>query len=105
MQKCFTTEKPNYGFTNDNIAESVYRKLYNWLDKRYELKNYTDTNDEVCFSFVIKSENEKVYLELSMVGRYAVIFKDTEGKNGAEIIESIGDAATDLEKKIGKADY
>lgn len=68
-------DEPDYSFAKKAFSSRPYAALIQELDKLYAVEEITDSNDDVSFRYVISKSNNQWVIELSMLGRYAVVLQ------------------------------
>lgn len=74
IQKCYgSLEQPNFAFVQETVARAPYRQLVHELAQQFDLIDHTDLNYEVCFAYLLSRQGRQWFVELSMLGTYAVV--------------------------------
>lgn len=92
---------PNYQKISELFNIGIDYKELNKLAYYFWIKDVTDCNEEYCFSFLIKNDDNIYRLELSLVGRYAVLLK-IDGQDAALLSHEY--ITQDKSLRIGFAD-
>ncbi len=66
-------EQPDFSFVSSAISSKPYDALIKNLRELFDVEEITDTNDDVSFRYLLSKSSEQWVVELSMLGRYAVI--------------------------------
>lgn len=68
-------EQPDFSFVNTAISLRPYDPLIQQIRKIFEVEEITDSNDDVSFCYLLSKPKDQWVIELSMLGRYAVVFR------------------------------
>ena len=66
---------PDFSFVNKVALSRPYGLLIEKLCDLFEVEEVTDSNDDVSFRYLVSKSNKRWIIELSMLGRYAVVFR------------------------------
>ncbi|HEX5447272.1 MAG TPA: hypothetical protein VFW87_25880 [Pirellulales bacterium] len=72
-EKYQSLEEPRFEFVADALAERPYSAIVQSLAKLFEVAEDTDANDDVSFGYLLSKGREHLFLQLSMVGPYAIL--------------------------------
>ncbi len=75
IAKYRSLRNPDYSFVSRVYQAEIYKKVIESLSGFFEIQDMTDINDDVSFVYVISSTETEWILMLSMVGRYAALFR------------------------------
>ncbi len=78
-------EDPDFGFAAREYAKRPYDHLIARIRSRFTVQETTDLNDDVSVTLAVTGTEVAFSLYLSLVGRYAALFR----VSGADIIEPI----------------
>ncbi len=67
--------QPDFSFVDKAISSKPYGMLIEKLRDFFEVEELTDSNDDVGFRYVVSKSNDHWIIELSMLGRYAAVFR------------------------------
>ncbi len=91
-------DNPDLSFINKAFTKKPYQELIEKLSDQYSIKDYTDLNYDRSFDYDLSKGDHGYGLKLSMVGKFALLFKLnehnkwdvlTEGRKEASDIISI----------------
>lgn len=68
-------EKPNFSFVSRIVDVNPYMEFIEGLKAYCGIEDITDINYDVSFVYILNCSNQQYMLQLSMVGRYAVLYK------------------------------
>ena len=68
-----STDSPNYSFVMDRYNSQIYKEFISELSTIYSLEENTDLNYDVCLSLQVNIRKKLFVVQLSLVGKYAVI--------------------------------
>jgi hypothetical protein len=68
-------EKPNFTFVSKIVDRNPYREFIEGLKAYCEIEDITDINYDVSFVYIVNCSNQQYMLQLSMVGRYAALYR------------------------------
>ncbi len=89
-------DEPDFSFLSAVMATCPYSELIEELRYRFEVEEYTDVNYEVSFQFVLRdATGARRRLELSMLGRYAVLTRLPAKQPSAVITQATSGIATE----------
>lgn len=79
IKRAYTSlEVPNFSFIEKALDANPYIEVITSLQQKFSVEDKTDINYDISFSLLIDSNNESWLLQLSMVGRYAALFRLTK---------------------------
>jgi len=78
--------KPDFSFVESAVARNPYQGVVLAISERFLVREITDSNDDVSFCYQVENSGDSWTIQLSMVGPYAVILKQTE-EYGVEVVE------------------
>ncbi len=67
--------RPEWFFVERTAAEQPYREFLDHLERRFDITDTTDFNDDVSLDLVLCGNEHAWSLMLSLVGRYAVLWR------------------------------
>lgn len=74
LVKYQSMENPDHSFVEKSLADKPYDSVVKMLLKcGFRLEEDTDPNEDVSFGYVISGENDTLFLQLSMIGPYALL--------------------------------
>jgi hypothetical protein len=89
VRKAYGTDvQPTYRFVQEAIESDPYRWLVDSLKEWYTIEDDTDTNDDVSFNFILRSDDHAWRLALSMVGPFALLVDGDDPERSTVITES-----------------
>jgi hypothetical protein len=68
-------EKPNFTFVSKIVDRNPYWEFIEGLKAYCEIEDITDINYDVSFVYIVNCSNQQYMLQLSMVGRYAALYR------------------------------
>ena len=68
-------EKPNFTFVSKMVDRNPYREFIEGLKTYCEIEDITDINYDVSFVYILNCSSQQYMLQLSMVGRYAALYR------------------------------
>lgn len=68
-----STDSPNYSFVMDRYNSQIYKEFISELSTIYSFEENTDLNYDVCLSLQVNIRKKLFVVQLSLVGKYAVI--------------------------------
>lgn len=75
QRKYKSFEEPEFGFVSKALSSQPYAPLVSRLRELFKVDETTEPNDDVSFGYVLSRDGKQWGLELSMVERYAVVFR------------------------------
>ena len=111
-------DNPNFSFVEKVAVSGIYDNVVEKLKQRFSVNEITDLNEDVCFRYIIKKDEQDWVIELSMLGLFATILRPLannlselvlgpdQNENEAEIFEILIEnsfsllSKGDLEKKV-----
>jgi hypothetical protein len=75
MSKYGSLRDPDFGFQNQAMASRPFAPLVDELLVHFFVKDTTDPNQDASFGYTISNGEQRWILQLSMVGRYGVLFR------------------------------
>lgn len=68
---------PNFAFVMEEYNSSKYKNIIAAISSRFEIRDNTELNYDVCLSLEVILQKGIVYIYISFVGQYVfIIFKD-----------------------------
>src|SRR4051812_42240562 len=96
-------DAPQYKFVDRLMREQPYKGLEQLLSALAdEVHEETDPNDDVAFGYVLKRGKETLFLQLSMIGPYALLQRVRQGNRNELVALPVG-AGSDFEKAVVEA--
>lgn len=89
-------ETPDFSFVQKAVDGYAYGELVTSLKSNFAACDHTDINYDVCFSFIVGSEKCKLFLQLSMVGKYAGFYRLSDA---GRVVKFLSDSANELREK------
>lgn len=68
-------EEPDFSFVKKAISSRPYETLAQRMLSLFDVEEITEPNDDVSFRYLIAKSNRRWVIELSMIGRYAVVLR------------------------------
>ncbi len=68
-------EQPDFSFVSRAISSNPYGALIKNLRDLFDVKEITDSNDDVSFRYVVSRSKGQWVVELSMLGLYAILLR------------------------------
>lgn len=72
-------EEPNFIFKQRNYSSRPYNNIVSKLSSEFEVEEDTDLNADVSQQLTVKHKDGSCAVELSLVGRYAVLLRVFDG--------------------------
>jgi hypothetical protein len=85
VTKYRSLQEPDFRFQDDAMASRPFALLVDELLVHFFLKERTDPNQDASFVYAIRFDQQEWILQLSMVGRYGVLFRTSEA--GLSLVE------------------
>ncbi|UWP99361.1 hypothetical protein [Aliiroseovarius crassostreae] len=70
---------PDFSFVEKALKNRPYNLLIEQLSNCFVIEELTDPNEDVCFRYLLKNADQNWVLELSMLGKFAVVLSILEG--------------------------
>ncbi len=94
-------ENPSFFFVQEALKTNAYNKFLDELRELLSFEETTDTNDDVSFCFLLEVDNSKWMLQLSMLGRFAILLKEGKITNSIKLVTE-AEATSDTEALVLK---
>ncbi|WP_194858285.1 hypothetical protein [Myxococcus sp. AB056] len=92
-------DKPRFDFVETTLRKDPYALLREKISRAAEVEDLTDSNDDVCFSYRIRSTDGGLLLRVSMVGPYFVLTRPFSWGAHGRFVEP-GEPREGLERQI-----
>ena len=102
LERYKSLEHPDLSFVSKIANSRPYEPLIQELKELFDIEETTDTNEDVCFCYVLSESKNKWVVELSMVGLYAVILGVTEDGSIALVATSTSEQEEKIVSLLGK---
>ncbi|MBI1924049.1 hypothetical protein HYR99_07340 [Candidatus Poribacteria bacterium] len=100
-QKYKSFDFPDFSFVEKEMSTRPYQAVVGELRNIVELKEDTDANDDVSFSYLLVKGNKRWSLNISMIGPYAVLMLMNHSRS-FEIVHPEDEELSQLENEIAK---
>lgn len=77
-KKYKSLNRPDYSFVSQVSSATPYAATLKKIESLFDVKEITDTNDDVSFRYTLLRSGRQWVLELSMVGSFAVLFRTSD---------------------------
>ena len=95
-----STDNPSFGFVEKRYKRLPYQAVVKKLRLFLRVEENTDLNYDFCVSLILSSGDGKVFLQLSLIDRYAVLMRLNEEGNCMKVITQSTSEMTHSEKGI-----
>jgi len=91
-----STSNPSYSFVARISEGQPYKEIITRFRTYFRIKDITDTNYDVSFSYIIEGQYEYL-LQISMIAKFYVLFKLVTSK---KIMQYVAEASNSDEERI-----
>lgn len=100
LQKYGALDNPEFHFVQASLDARDYDDLINAIKKVLDVEDDTDPNDDVSFGLIMREQNRRLVLRLSMVGRYALLLRSRD--DGSYDVVDPSSAASSEERALAR---